>query len=117
MKKSKSESFWHAMAIGTVAAATIVLIDSTVTRVPSLNATGPRRATGRIALAGVGAGAAMLMNAPDAIPEGILAGAMAVTLIDAGLYAIGNKRIEPPRIVNAAQLGDLWLPQPMMAIR
>lgn len=113
--KKYQDGLLHGLAIGAVAAAAIVSIDSLVSRVPVVNATATRRAVGRLGVAALGAGLAMKYDAPNYVPEGIVAGVVSYTMIDAALGAIGTTRpaaaLHPPTVANAGELGNPWTPR------
>lgn len=101
----------HAAAVGVTAAVTIAVTDSILTRIPYTSKSRTARSLIRLGVGGAAALALDHYNAPEYLSTGVVAGAVAMTALDAAVGLIGNKKIDPPR-APAQRLGDPWAPVP-----
>lgn len=101
---------------GLAGAFSVVVLDSILTRVPVLNDSAASRGLTRLALAALGATVADAYGAPEALSDGLFAGAVTVTALDAGTTLISSRRPNPPPAAGAAA-GAPWAPQPLYALR
>lgn len=106
----------RSVSLGLVAGASIIAVTSVVGRIPAVNATLPRRLAGSLALAGGAAHGAMLLKAPQVVSDGIIAGAVAMAVLQITVSAIGSRRLDPPPVADARRLGDPWPPQMPYAV-
>lgn len=101
---------------GLAGALSVVVLDSLLTRVPALNNSAMSRGLTRLAFAAAAATVADAYGAPEAVADGLFAGAVTVTALDAGTQLIASRRQNPPTAIGAAA-GAPWAPQPLYAIR
>lgn len=109
----------RAATTGASGAAAVVALDSLLSRLPSLNAHPVWRGALRIA-AGVAASEALSRHVKgataDAVADGLVAGPVLVTVLDLGVSMVGLRRMEPPPVRTAGELGAPWPPQPPWAL-
>jgi len=103
--------------IGGVAALTVLVIDSVISRIPALNGSSFVRGITRLA---AGGGLAYLASArktiPDIVPQGIVGGAVLMTALDVGTSLISRPAGLPALPGPAAAVlaaGQPWPPQLM----
>lgn len=113
-------------AAGISGAAAVVLLDSVLARVTSLN--GHPLARAALRLGGGLAAATLAARAAERVPsrqgralaraaaDGLLAGPVLVTVLDAGVAMIGQRRVEPPPARTIAELGEPWAPRPAWVV-
>lgn len=113
-------------AAGASGAAAVVALDSILARIPSLN--GHPLARAALRLGGGLAAAALASRAAErvasregravarAAADGLLAGPVLVTVLDAGVAMIGQRRVEPPPARTVAEIGEPWAPRPAWVV-
>jgi len=102
------------VGVGVVGAVTVVVLDGVVTRARLLNGHPIGRAAVRLAVAGLLAWGADRLGSRF-VAGGVIAGAVLVTALDAGIALFPARRIEPPA-ARAGDLGAPWGPQPRYAL-
>jgi len=102
--------------IGLAGAVSVVAMQHAVQLAPALNAAPFGRLLARLALAGLAAAAAERLDAPR-VATGIVAGAVLVSSLDAGVALVSStpRRLDPPPVTDPARAGDPWAPRPPYA--
>lgn len=101
-----------AAVVGVSGAASLAFIELLIGRVSWLNGSPLGRTIGRLAVAGATAYVADRLDAPEDVTTGVIAGAVMASSLDVGVALVGTKRLDPPAVVSAGQLGDPWAPRP-----
>ncbi len=100
------------LAMGATGAVTVAVLDGALTRIPSLNGHPALRAAARLIAAGSIAYGADALGAPSFVADGVVSGAVLVTILDIGVSLIGRQRRMEPPAAKMGALGAPWAPSP-----
>jgi hypothetical protein len=106
---------WDGVVAGIAGAGTVAIVDGAISRTQALNRSPLSRGGTRLAAGVASAYAAKWTGAPRPVIEGIVAGCVMMTLLDAVVSLCAPNKVNPPQ-APAGRLGEPWGPVPRYAL-